>query len=187
VNWASQRWRLAFIYRLGDGGLDPQHFLFNEAPGDGHPSSRQDARVGLPRNSHLLGGCVLIEALDVGESDRFKRVQRDRDRVGLARGPPDRAKSSGCQPAANAAWNQGRWHNESICSYQDGVNDMVGPIDRRHVPPGTVAIQGVDAHGQLAQRGPCAFSTARSPDGLLALIHRFCLAAPPLSRKRSSG
>lgn len=89
---------------------DHQHPGFEEAGSDGVPGSRENPSVGLARDPHALGRRVLVEPLEVGETDGLEFVEANRDRVGFARGLPDGAESAALQAAADVAGHQGTRH-----------------------------------------------------------------------------
>ena len=105
--------------RLLDHGsrLDHQQLPLDQAGGDGTSSTREDARVGLSRYGHLLGGRLLIETLEVGEPDGLEFIEADTDGVGFPCGASNRPEAISFQRRANVTWNDGARHvRESICS-----------------------------------------------------------------------
>ena len=96
---------------------DDQHLAFDQEGGDGVASPQEDTRIGLSRHPHPFGRRILIEALQVRETDRFELVQADGNRVGLARRSADRTEAPSIQLAADATGHHGSGHAiKSICS-----------------------------------------------------------------------
>ncbi len=124
------------VRRLFDHGarLDHQHPAFHQAGGDGVPSSRKDAGVGLSRHGHPLGGSVLVETFQVGETDGLEFIAADGDRRAPVRGGPDRPEATGCQLLTDATGDDRAGHGvESICSQSGCVNTSHrGPRRDRH-------------------------------------------------------
>jgi len=96
VNGASRRSRRL----LDDGpGIDEQKATLDERHADRVSGSRQDPRVRLARHAHSLGGCILIQPLDIGQADGFEAVLADAHRVH----PPDRGTGRAKSPALDRA------------------------------------------------------------------------------------
>jgi hypothetical protein len=122
MNRTGQRRGCALHDGFGGPALDQEHLLFEQAAGDDRASPRQDAGIGLPRHPHALRSRVLVEPFHVCEPNRLEFVEADANGVGLASGAPNRTESAGGHLTADTARDEGRRHNESICSHQRAVN-----------------------------------------------------------------
>jgi hypothetical protein len=101
---------------------DHQHPGFEEAGSHGVPGSRENPRVGLPRHPHALGRRILVEPLEVGETDGLEFVQANRHGVGLARGLSDGAEAPAFHVAADAAEDHGTRHMFRAYAHNAGLS-----------------------------------------------------------------
>lgn len=90
---------------------DNQHPGSQEADGDRVPGPCENSRVRLPGHAHAFGRRVLVEPVEVGETDGLEFVEADPNRVGLARRLPDRPETPAPHVTADATRHEraGHW------------------------------------------------------------------------------
>jgi hypothetical protein len=95
---------------------DEQHRAVDERSGDRLAGAAQDARVGLARHAHALGGGLLIEKLAIGEPDGLELIRLEGDDGEAGDGSPDGTQSPAGVVTADAAGDSRPRHVMSICS-----------------------------------------------------------------------
>ena len=55
--------------------FDPKDLSLDQGLGRLPAGGLQDASEGCPRHSHLLGGLILVEALEIGEAKRLQLIE----------------------------------------------------------------------------------------------------------------
>jgi hypothetical protein len=103
---------------------DQEHPGFEEAGGYGVPGSCENPRVGLPRHPHALGRRVLVEPLEVGETDGLEFVEANRHRVGFARRLSDGAEAPAFDVAADATEDNGTRHVLRAYAHNVGLSTL---------------------------------------------------------------
>jgi hypothetical protein len=94
---------------------DDEHLFVNQNRGDDRPRPPENPGERRPRYAHPLGGRLLVEALEVSETESLELVEREGLGLELARRTTDRFESPAHGQATYASRFGGSDHRASCC------------------------------------------------------------------------